>query len=73
MHALHHGQRVKPSFQSENEQYVAIMDGIITLAFQLECNNIQMMFENSRISREATKQMRANLSLLEIELKKNEG
>jgi hypothetical protein len=30
------------------------------------------MFENGRISRDAAKEMRAKIALLEIELKKNE-
>jgi hypothetical protein len=43
---------------------------IVALAFQTEREGIQEMFESGRISRDSAKEMRHNLSLLELELKK---
>ncbi len=49
-------------------------DSIVAVAsygFQVERDNIQAMFEAGRISRETAKEMRHNISLLEVELKKD--
>jgi len=39
--------------------------------FQIERDNIQLMFEAGRISRETAKELRHNISLLEVQLKKD--
>ena len=45
--------------------------GIVSHAFQTERDNIQTMLELGRISRETVKEMRHNISLLEVQLKKD--
>lgn len=45
------------------------MDEYAAIAFQLERDNIQKMFENGRISRQTAGKMRGNISALEVELK----
>jgi CPA1 family monovalent cation:H+ antiporter len=42
---------------------------VATIAFQMERDNIQTMFESGRISREKAKELRNNITLLETELK----
>ena len=43
---------------------------VVATAFQLERDNIMAMLEPGRISRETAKEMRHNISLLEVQLKK---
>jgi CPA1 family monovalent cation:H+ antiporter len=47
-----------------------IFSTVLSYAFQAERDNIQVMLELGRISRETAKEMRHNISLLEIQLKK---
>lgn len=54
----------------ESIEAVSVED-IAALGFQIERDNIQIMFENGRISWETTRQMRKNISLLELEIKKD--
>ncbi len=42
---------------------------VSSAGFQIERDQIQMMFENGRISRDTAKEMRSNISLLELQLK----
>ena len=44
---------------------------VVSYAFQAERDNIQAMLELGRISRETAKEMRHNISLLEVQLKKD--
>ena len=44
---------------------------VVSCAFQAERDNIQAMLELGRISRETAKEMRHNISLLEVQLKKD--
>ena len=55
-------QRNKPN----REHFIAL----ISHSFQIERDNIRTMFEIGRISRETAKEMRHNIELLEIQLKK---
>jgi CPA1 family monovalent cation:H+ antiporter len=48
------------------EHFIAVL----THSFQIERDNIQAMFELGRISRDTVREMRHNISLLEIQLKK---
>jgi len=50
----------------ESIEAVSVED-IAALGFQIERDNIQMMFENGRISWETARQMRKNISLLELQ------
>ena len=47
-----------------------ILTTVVSSAFQAERDNIQSMLEAGRISRETAKEMRHNISLLEVQLKK---
>jgi CPA1 family monovalent cation:H+ antiporter len=49
---------------------IDILASIVSHAFQTERDNIRAMFETGRISRETAKEMRHNISLLEVQLKK---
>jgi hypothetical protein len=44
---------------------------VLTHGFQVERDYIHTMIENGRISRESAKEMRHNISLLEVQLKKD--
>jgi CPA1 family monovalent cation:H+ antiporter len=59
-------QRGLQHSKHNKEHFVAVL----THSFQIERDNIQAMFELGRISRETVKEMRHNISLLEIQLKK---
>ena len=48
-----------------------ILASVVSYAFQSERENIQAMLEAGRISRETAKEMRHNISLLEVQLKKD--
>ncbi|WP_099467165.1 hypothetical protein [Konateibacter massiliensis] len=55
-----------------NEENVTLnVEDIVTLGFQIERNNIQTMYENGRISWETAQRMRENISLMEIQLARN--
>jgi len=56
----------------ESDSTVNVED-IVLFAFQLERDYIQTMFENGRISRESAKEMRKNISLLELQLRDEEN
>jgi len=47
------------------------VEDIAALGFQIERDSIQMMFENGRISWETARQMRKNITLLELQIKKD--
>ncbi len=47
------------------------MIAVASYGFQIERDNIQMMFEAGRISGKIAKEMRHNISLLEVQLKKD--
>ncbi len=51
---------------------VTRIEDIAAIAFQIERDNIQSMYENGRISRETTAHMRKNISLLETQIKMEE-
>jgi len=48
-----------------------ILASVVSHSFQIERDNIQAMLELGRISRETAKEMRHNISLLEVQLKKD--
>ena len=48
-----------------------LLSAVVSYAFQTERENIQSMFDAGRISRETARDMRHNISLLEVQLKKN--
>jgi len=56
--------------EADNEEAVNV-ESIAALGFQIERDNIQTMFENGRISWETAGQMRKNISLLELQIKKD--
>jgi len=58
------------SHEANNEEAVSV-ESIAALGFQLERDNIQTMFEHGRISWETAGQMRRNISLLELQIKKD--
>ena len=47
-----------------------ILESVVSYSFQVERDNIHTMVELGRISRETAKEMRHNISLLEVQLKK---
>ena len=47
-----------------------ILASVVSHSFQTERDNIQIMLESGRIPRDAAKEMRHNISLLELQLKK---
>ena len=49
---------------------IEILTGIVSYAFQTERNAIQSKLETGHIHREAAKEMRHNISLLEVQLKR---
>ncbi len=59
-------ERGKPAETNISETSLADMAAV---AFQIERDNIQEMFENGRISRETSKDMRKNISILEAQIK----
>jgi hypothetical protein len=59
-------QRGLQHSKHNKEHFVAVL----THSFQIERDNIRTMFELGRISRDTAKEMRHNISLLEIQLKK---
>jgi len=59
-------QRGVQNSNPNREHFIAL----ITHSFQIERDNIHAMFELGRISRETAKEMRHNIELLEIQLKK---
>ncbi len=61
----------RPDFKAMNEIQPQIMEFSL-VGFQLERDNIQMMFENGTISREQAKELRKDISLMESELKDEE-
>ncbi|MCL1822254.1 MAG: hypothetical protein FWG22_05470, partial [Prolixibacteraceae bacterium] len=54
-------------FDKVNEESLV---SVASQGFQIERDNIRAMFENRRISRETATEMRHNISLLELQLKK---
>ena len=59
------------SLNSESETDSEILASVVSRAFQLERDNIRAMLEAGRISKETAKEMRHNISLLEVQLKKD--
>jgi len=57
--------------EADNEEAVSV-ESVAALGFQIERDNIQTMFENGRISWETAGQMRKNISLLELQIKKDD-
>lgn len=57
--------------ESDNEEEQTI-EHIVALGFQLERDEIQRMFEEGRISWEIARDMRRNMSLLELQMKKGD-
>ena len=47
------------------------LSSVVSCGFQIERDHIQAMLELGRISRETAKEMRCNISLLEVQLKKD--
>jgi len=60
-------QRHSPQNQTNDESLAAVA----LYGFQVERDNIQIMLETGRISRETAKEMRNNISLMEVQLKKD--
>ena len=59
-------QRGMLNSKPNREHFIAV----ISHSFQVERDNIHTMFELGRISRETAREMRHNIELLEIQLKK---
>jgi len=64
-------QNSKDASHEANNEEAASVESIAALGFQLERDNIQTMFESGRISWETAGQMRRNISLLELQIKKD--
>jgi hypothetical protein len=68
--SLYHRHSRQGSRPHQNDVDNEILSSVFSYGFQVERDNIHEMLELGRISRETAKEMRHNISLLEVQLKK---